>query len=155
MASFNKVILLGNLTRDPEMRTTNGGVSICKLGLATTRVTRGSDGDGREETVFVDVDAYGKQAEVIGRYFTKGRPIFIEGRLRLDQWEASSGERRSKLCVVLENFQFVGGSRLEDEGNEASFSDTEATGASPAFKAEKAQTYAHPATDALDEDVPF
>ncbi|MDR2735908.1 MAG: single-stranded DNA-binding protein [Puniceicoccales bacterium] len=108
MASFNKVILLGNLTRDPEIRTTNSGVSICKFGLATTRISRSQEGDSREEVVFVDVDCFGKQADLISKYFTKGKPIFIEGRLRLDQWESSSGEKRSKLVVVLESFQFVG-----------------------------------------------
>ncbi|MDR1458522.1 MAG: single-stranded DNA-binding protein [Puniceicoccales bacterium] len=108
MASFNKVILLGNLTRDPELRSTNNGTSICKFGLATTRVSRSSDGDNREEVVFVDVDCFGKQAEVIAKYFVKGKPIFVEGRLRLDQWESSAGEKRSKLVIVLENFQFIG-----------------------------------------------
>lgn len=117
MASFNKVILLGNLTRDPEVRATASGTSICKFGLATSRISRNSDGESREEVVFVDVDAFGKQAELIGRYFTKGRPIFIEGRLRLDQWESQTGEKRSKICVVLESFQFIGNQRDEEVDN--------------------------------------
>ncbi|MDR0590567.1 MAG: single-stranded DNA-binding protein [Puniceicoccales bacterium] len=169
MASFNKVILLGNLTRDPEMRTTNSGTSICKLGVAMTRVGRGSDGESREEVVFVDVDAYGKQAEVIGRYFSKGKPIFIEGRLRLDQWESASGEKRSKLNIVLENFQFISGARLDDDGGsgDANFSGTSSFGASnftPAAVAAKgsnvgaegtAATAAAASENAFDEDVPF
>ncbi|MDR1303457.1 MAG: single-stranded DNA-binding protein [Puniceicoccales bacterium] len=165
MASFNKVILLGNLTRDPEMRTTNSGLSICKLGIAMTRMARGSDGESREEVVFVDVDAYGKQAEVIGRYFSKGKPIFIEGRLRLDQWESASGEKRSKLNVVLENFQFVSSARSDDDGgsSDANFSGTSNFGASnftPAAVAAKnsgtaGEGAAAAPENAFDEDVPF
>lgn len=146
MSSFNKVILLGNLTRDPEMRTTAGGTPICKFGVATTRVTRGADGESREEVVFVDVDAFGKQAEVIGRYFAKGRPIFIEGRLRLDQWESSSGEKRSKHCIVLESFQFIGSAKLEDEVHENDFSKPSEV---------KKSVPAADVNDSMDEDVPF
>jgi single-strand DNA-binding protein len=114
MGSFNKVLLMGNLTRDPELRVTQGGMSICKFSVATSRQSKAADGTAREETVFVDVDAFGKQADVIAKYFTKGRQIFVEGRLRLDQWETQSGEKRSKLGVVLEGFQFVG-PRSEDD----------------------------------------
>ncbi|MDR1233199.1 MAG: single-stranded DNA-binding protein [Puniceicoccales bacterium] len=116
MASFNKVILMGNLTRDPELRVTQQGMSICKFAVAVSRQTKLADGTMKEETAFVDVDAFGKQAEVIGKYFTKGRPILLEGRLRLDQWESQSGEKRSKLGVVLENFQFVGSRADAEEG---------------------------------------
>jgi single-strand DNA-binding protein len=152
MPSFNKVILLGNLTRDPEVRTANGGLMICKLGIATTRVFKGNDGESREETVFIDVDAFGKQAEVIGRYFTKGRPIFIEGRLRFDQWETSAGEKRSKLCVVLENFQFIGGPRFDDETGDVNF--TNPSSASVPLKKNEVAAVP-PASDTFDEDVPF
>jgi single-strand DNA-binding protein len=152
MSSFNKVILLGNLTRDPEMRTANSGLVICKLGIATTRVSRGGDGETHEETVFVDVDAFGKQAEVIGRYFTKGRPIFIEGRLRLDQWETSAGEKRSKLCIVLESFQFIGSARFDDGNNDADF--PASAPISSTLKKNETGT-ALPANGTLDEDVPF
>ncbi|MDR1590901.1 MAG: single-stranded DNA-binding protein [Puniceicoccales bacterium] len=152
MSSFNKVILLGNLTRDPEMRTTNSGLAICKLGVATTRVSRGSDGESHEETVFVDVDAFGKQAEVIGRYFTKGRPIFIEGRLRLDQWETSAGEKRSKLCIVLESFQFISSARFDDGNNETDFT---ASAPIPATLKKNETEMVSPANGGLDEDVPF
>lgn len=115
MASFNKVILMGNLTRDPELRVTPGGMSICKLGIAVNRVFT-VQGEKREEVTYVDVDAFGKQADVISKFMSKGRPILIEGRLRLDEWEdRTSGQKRSKLGVVCENFQFVG-SRGEGEG---------------------------------------
>ena len=96
---------MGNLTRDPELRVTSGGLSICKFGLAVTRKYK-----DKEETTFVDIDAFGSTAEVISKYFTKGKPIMLEGRLKLDQWDdKTSGQKRSKLGVVLENFQFVGG----------------------------------------------
>lgn len=123
MASFNKVILMGNLTRDPELRTTNTGLSICKLGLAVNRRYSDREGNQKEEVTFVDVDAFGKQADVIAQYMSKGRPILIEGRLRLDQWESPQGEKRSKMAVVCENFQFVG-SRDGGEGSGGGYSET-------------------------------
>lgn len=107
MPSFNKVILMGNLTRDPELRTTAAGNSICKLGVAVSRKFKTKDGEQREETTFVDVDAFGKTGEVLAKYLRKGRPIHIEGRLKLDQWEAD-GQKRQKLGVVCESFQFLG-----------------------------------------------
>ncbi len=120
MASFNKVILMGNLTHDPETRVTTSGMTICKLRLAVNRQFGGQDGTERkEEVTFVDCDAFGKPAEIIARYMAKGRGILVEGRLRLDQWEdKASGQARSKLGVVVENFQFVGG-RGEGEGSGA------------------------------------
>lgn len=111
MASFNKVYLMGNLTRDPEVRTTTTGLKIAKLGLAVNRRYRTRDNEQKEETTFVDIDAFGSQAEILERYCQKGSPLFVEGRLRLDQWQTSSGDNRSKLTVVLENFQFLGSSR--------------------------------------------
>ncbi len=109
---------MGRLTRDPDIRVTPQGTSICKITIAVSRQTKTQDGSLREETAFVDVDAFGKQADVIAKFFAKGRPILIEGRLRLDQWETQSGEKRSKLGVVLESFQFVG-PRGEDDFNHA------------------------------------
>ncbi len=109
-SSFNKVILMGNLTRDPELRVTPSGANICKIGLAVNRSFTGQDGERKEEVTFVDCDAFGKQAETISRWMSKGKGILIEGRLRLDQWEdRQSGQSRSKLGVVIENFTFVGG----------------------------------------------
>jgi single-strand DNA-binding protein len=108
MASFNKVILYGNLTRDPEIRITSNGISIFKFGLSTTSIICSQEGDSREKITFVDVDCFGKQLDLISRYFIKVKPILLEGRLRLDQWESSSDEKRSKLVVILENFQFIG-----------------------------------------------
>ena len=110
MANFNKVYLMGNLTRDPEMRVTPKGTAICQFGLAISRSWNDESGALREEATFVDVEAWGRQGENISKYCTKGRPLFVEGRLKLDQWEdKTSGQKRSKLKVVLENFQFIGG----------------------------------------------
>lgn len=108
MSSFNKVILLGNLTRDPETRTTPGGTTVAKLGLAVNRKFTTRDGATREEVTFVDIDAFGKMAEIIQKHCIKGKQLMVEGRLKLDQWETSDGQKRQKLSVMLESFQFVG-----------------------------------------------
>ena len=108
MASFNKVILAGNLTRDPEKRVTPSGLTIVKLGLAVNRRFQTQSGEQKEEVTFVDIDAFGKPADIIAQYCQKGKGLLIEGRLRLDTWQdKTSGESRSKLGVVLENFQFL------------------------------------------------
>jgi single-strand DNA-binding protein len=110
MASFNKVILAGNLTRDPELRYTPKGTAIAKLALAVNRRWTGEDGQPREEVTYVDIDAFGKQAEVICQYLKKGGGLLLEGRLKLDQWDdKQTGQKRSRLGVVLENFTFLGG----------------------------------------------
>lgn len=107
--NYNKVILLGNLTRDPEVRVTPKGTSICQFGLAVNRDYKTDGGEKASEVTFVDVEAWGKQAETVARYCVKGRPLLIEGRLKFDQWEdKASGQKRSKLKVVLESFQFIG-----------------------------------------------
>lgn len=112
MANFNKVILAGNLTRDPELRYTPKGTAIARLGLAINRNWTSEAGEKKEETTFVDVDAFGKTAEIIGQYLKKGRPILIEGRLRYDTWEdKQTGQKKSKLGVVLESFQFMDSNR--------------------------------------------
>lgn len=117
MASFNKVILVGNITRDPELRYTPSGTAIAKLSLAVNRSWRTETGETREEVTFVDVDAFGKQAETIGQYLRKGRPILVEGRLKMDQWEdKQTGQKRSRLGVVLEVFRFLDSSQGRAEG---------------------------------------
>ena len=116
MASFNKVILMGNLTRDPEIRYTPKGTAVARLGMAVNRKYTTESGESKEEVTFIDVDAWGKQAEVIAQYCRKGKALLVEGRLKLDQWDdKATGQKRSRLGVVLESFQFVGG-RREDEG---------------------------------------
>ena len=117
MASFNKVILVGNITRDPELRYTQSGTAIAKLSLAVNRSWRTETGETREEVTFVDVDAFGKQAETIGQYLRKGRPILVEGRLKMDQWEdKQTGQKRSRLGVVLEVFRFLDSAQGRDSG---------------------------------------
>ena len=164
MASFNKVILMGNLTRDPETRVTATGLTICKLGLAVSRVYSTKDGERKEETTFVDIDAFGKQAEVITKYMRKGKPIMIEGRLRLDQWEGQDGQKRSKMNVVLETFQFVG-SRDDGDGSSSNSSSSSSSSSSsggyeksspPARESKPAaESNFNSDDDTLDEDVPF
>lgn len=140
MASFNKAILMGNLTRDPETRMTPSGQAICKFTLAVNRTYTAQDGQKKEEVTFVDIDSFGKQAETIGKYMTKGRQLFVEGRLKLDTWE-KNGEKRQKLSVMLENFQFMG-----DRGEKRE------EGAAPAA----ASAAPAPKNDFADDDsVPF
>ena len=108
MASFNKVILIGNLTRDPDMRTTPNGTAICELGLAVNRRWKDQAGRDQEETTFVDVTAWNKTAENCAQYLQKGAPVLVEGRLHLEQWEdRNGGGKRSKLSVVAETVQFL------------------------------------------------
>jgi single-strand DNA-binding protein len=110
MASFNKVILLGNLTRDPEVRYTPKGSAVCDLGVAVNRQYTLDSGEKREEVTFVDVVLWARLAEIAGEYLKKGRPVFIEGRLQLDTWDdKQSGQKRSKLRVIGETMQLLGG----------------------------------------------
>ncbi len=151
MANFNRVIIVGNLTRDPELRVTPQGLSICKLSLAVNRNYRTANGEDQEETTYVDVDAFGKPAEIISKYMGKGRPILVEGRLKTDSWTNQAGEKRSKLKVVLENFQFMGG-RGEDsssEGGKAGYQ------AAPPKAANEDKTPGDYESKDLDEDIPF
>src|SRR3954467_2318085 len=112
MASFNKVILAGNLTRDPELRYTPKGTAVAKIGLAVNRQWKSESGEQKEEVSFIDIEAWGRQAEVIAQYMKKGSPLFVEGRLKLDSWEDKNTKQKvSKLKVVLEGFNFIGGPR--------------------------------------------
>ena len=106
--SYNKVILMRNLTRDPEVKHTSGNQTVVNFGLAVNRRYKTADGERREEVTFIDCEAWGYTAENIGKFFSKGRPIYVEGRLKLDTWEdRNDGSKRSKLKVVIDNFQFV------------------------------------------------
>ena len=118
MASFNKVILMGNLTRDPEMRYTPKGLAIVKFGLAVNRNWTTETGEKKEEVTFIDVDSFGRQAETIAQYMKKGSPILVEGRLKLDQWDdKTTGQKRSRLGVIVEGFQFLGGGNRSEGGS--------------------------------------
>jgi single-strand DNA-binding protein len=108
MANLNKVMLIGNLTRDPELRHTPKGTAVAELGLAINRVWRDEQNQKQEETTFVDVTLWGRQAELAQQYLTKGNPVYIEGRLNLDTWDdKATGQKRSKLKVIGENLQFL------------------------------------------------
>ncbi|MCB9916504.1 MAG: single-stranded DNA-binding protein [Planctomycetes bacterium] len=112
MSSYNKVILMGNLTRDPELRYTPSNIAVCKFGLAVNRRFKDSQsGEWREEPTFVDVTIFGKRGEAFQKFHSKGKPAFVEGELRYDQWEDQNGQKRSKLYVVAESWEFVGGGR--------------------------------------------
>ncbi len=112
MANFNKVLLMGNLTRDIELRHTQGGTALAKFGLAINRKFTTAAGEAREETCFVDCTAWGKQAETLAKFVSKGSPLFVEGRLNFSTWEdKEGGGKRSKLDVVVDNFQFIGAPR--------------------------------------------
>lgn len=152
MASFNKVILMGNLTRDPELRMTPGGMAICKIGIAVNRVFTTKDGEKREEVTYVDCDSFGRQAETISKYLSKGRPIHIEGRLKFDQWESKEGEKRSKLGVVIENFQFLSDRGSSGEGSSGGGSSNNYEQSAPPPRTTGQQ---RPPEQDIDEDVPF
>jgi len=109
MAGFNKVFLMGNLTRDPQLSYTPNQTAVVDFGLATNRKWTSREGEQREETCFVDCRAFGRMAENINKYLTKGRPMFMEGRLTFDSWTAQDGTKRSKHRVTVENFQFLPG----------------------------------------------
>jgi single-strand DNA-binding protein len=158
VASFNKVILAGNLTRDPELRYTPKGTAIARIGMAMNRSWKTDTGETKEEVTFVDVDAFGRQAEVIAQYMRKGRAFLVEGRLKFDQWEdKNTHQKQSKLRVVLESFSFIdsrggeGGAPSEPARPRAA-----APPASPAAPASTAPEGAEPEAPAAEEDdVPF
>ncbi|MHC4741867.1 MAG: single-stranded DNA-binding protein [Planctomycetota bacterium] len=121
MASYNKVMLMGNLTRDPQLSYTPSQTAVVDFGLAVNRRWKGQDGSQREETCFVDCTSFGRQAETINKYLSKGRPVFVEGRLTYDSWTAQDGTKRSKLKVTVENFQFLPGGGAGGQGGGSSY----------------------------------
>ena len=137
MANLNKVMLIGNLTRDPELRYTPKGTAVADIGMAINRVRTNDQGERQEDTTFVDVTLWGRQAELAQQYLSKGRPVYIEGRLQMDTWEdKNSGQKRSKLKVVGENMQFIGsgsgGGGGRPSGGEEQPAASQAQGGSPA-----------------------
>ncbi|MDO8539753.1 MAG: single-stranded DNA-binding protein [Opitutaceae bacterium] len=169
MPSLNKVMLMGNLTRDPELRVTPKGTSICQFSLAINRKFKMESGESREEVIFVDIEAWGKQGETIAKFVTKGRPLFVEGRLKLDQWEdKNTKEKKSKMRVVLEQFEFLGDGRGGGGGGGsgsgggggsaagAPASDIDQTASPERHSPPPRPGGAKPgSTENLDEDVPF
>jgi single-strand DNA-binding protein len=157
MANLNKVMLIGNLTRDPELRHTPKGTAVAELGLAINRVWRDEQGQKQEDTTFVDVTLWGRQAEVAQQYLTKGSPCYIEGRLNLDTWDdKATGQKRSKLKVVGETLQLLGSRPSGGGGN--GYSERQAPASRPPQQRSGPPQGASPAPmDHFDEDddIPF
>ena len=151
MANLNRVLLIGNLTRDPEVRYTPKGTAVAEIGLAVNRIYSGEDGEKKEETTFVDVTLWARQAEVAGQYLKKGRPVFIEGRLQLDTWDdKQTGQKRSRLRVVSENLQLLG-SRQEGESSSPAPPPRRASAAAAPSRPEPRD----PDLDVEPDDIPF
>jgi single-strand DNA-binding protein len=160
MANLNKVLLLGNLTRDPELRYTPKGTAVADIALAINRIWNNEQNQRQEETTFVDITLWGRQAEIAQQYLTKGRGVFIEGRLQMDTWEdKASGQKRSKLKVVAENLQFMpdgkggsgGGYNANANGGAAQASRAAANDHSPANGGSAADGNGF----AEEDDIPF
>jgi single-strand DNA-binding protein len=153
MASFNKVILAGNLTRDPELRYTPKGSAVAKIGLAVNRTWKTESGESKEEVTFIDIEAWGRQAEVIAQYMRKGRPLLVEGRLKLDTWEdKNTHQKQSKLKVVLETFSFID-SKGGDAGPASSTAEAPRRSAPAAKPPEPSEGGESSAPE--EDDVPF
>jgi single-strand DNA-binding protein len=153
MANLNRVLLIGNLTRDPEVRYTPKGTAVTDIGLAVNRIYTADDGEKKEETTFVDVTLWGRQAEIAGQYLKKGRPVFIEGRLQLDTWDdKQTGQKRSRLRVVSENMQLLG-SRPESEGSPSVSPTRRSPG--PSVPAQRPEPPRDPDLDVEPDDIPF
>jgi len=159
MASFNKVILMGNLTRDPELRYTSNNRAVAKIGIACNRQFTTANGEKREEVMFADCEAWGRTAEVMNQYLSKGKPVFIEGRLKLDQWTDQSGQKRSRHIVVVENFQFIdsrGGSGESYGGKGGGGASTYASsGDGKNTGGEQTQATSAPHQPIQEDDIPF
>ena len=152
MASFNKVILLGNLTRDPEVRYTPKGSAVCDLGIAVNRVYTTEGGERREEVTFVDVVLWARLAEIAGEYLKKGRPVFIEGRLQMDSWDdKQTGQKRTKLRVVGESMQLLGGRPGGAAGDTPEEDRTAASGGGKTTAPPKSAKSVEPD----DDEIPF
>jgi single-strand DNA-binding protein len=118
MANYNKVLLMGNLTRDPQLRYTPNQQAVCDIGLAINRKWKAADGTMKEDVCFVDCTAWGRTAETIQKYMTKGQPLFVEGRLNYRSWDGPDGKKKSKIDVVIERFQFLGGPKGGGQGGQ-------------------------------------
>lgn len=155
MANLNKVMLIGNLTRDPEIKYTPKGTAVAQLGLAVNRVWSNDAGEKQEETTFVDIELWGRQAEIAGEYLKKGRPVFIEGRLKLDSWDdKQTGQKRHKMKVVGEQMQLLGS---RESGGSGGGESGESRAARPQGKPAPppARSPADPDLDAGEDDIPF
>ena len=160
MSNFNKVLLMGNLTRDPQLNYLPSNTPVVEIGLAVNRRFKRQDGQQGEEVLFVDCNAFGRTAEVINQYFRKGKPIFIEGRLQLDQWTDKQGQKRQKHRVHIDSFQFVEGRGGDGQGGGGgngggqSRAPARPDAQRPANEPAPAQGY-ETAPDIAEEDIPF
>ena len=157
MANYNKVILMGNLTRDPELRYTPKGTAIARIGLAVNRVWRTETGETKEDVLFIDVEAFSRQAETVGQYLKKGSPILVEGRLRLDTWDdKQTNQKRSKILVTAENVRFLGSGQPREGGAQEVPRNRPTTPANAAGTPANS-TAGEPAVEepAPEDDVPF
>jgi single-strand DNA-binding protein len=153
MASFNRVVLMGNLTRDPELRYIPSGTAVCDIGLAVNDRRKTPNGEWVEETTFVDVTLWARTAEVAGEYLSKGSPVLVEGRLKYDTWETQDGQKRSKLRVVAERLVMVGGR----DGGSASGGSSRGGSQGGAGHSDPAESQAHDGFDdgGGGDDIPF
>lgn len=155
MASYNRVILVGNLTRDPELRYTSGGTAVTDVGLAVNDRRKTASGEWQDETTFVDVTLWARQAEVANEYLSKGSQILIEGRLKLDTWETKEGQKRSKLHVVGERMQMLGGRGGGGGGGGRSGGSQQGSRGGDSYADAPAGDYSPPPSDTGDSDIPF
>lgn len=154
-ASLNKVFIMGNLTRDPELRYVPSGTAVANFTVAVNRVYKDKTGAKKEDASFIRVVVWGKMAEICGEYLTKGRPVLVEGRLQSRSWEGQDGQKRSALDVIADSVQFIGprGSKSEGEGEGRSLPEQESV-ASVDLEAEKGNNGSQ-ASGAGDEEIPF
>lgn len=159
MPNLNKVMLMGNLTRDPEIKYTPKGMAIAHFGIAVNRVWSNEAGEKQEEVTFIDIEMFGRKAEVVGEYFKKGKPIYVEGRLKLDSWDdKTSGQKKSKLKVVGETFEFLGSREGGGSGGESSEGGRPEARSSSSFRKPASPPPKPPADPDLDsegDDIPF
>ena len=162
MPNLNKVMLMGNLTRDPEIKYTPKGMAIAHFGIAVNRVWSNEAGEKQEEVTFIDIEMFGRKAEVVGEYFKKGKPIYVEGRLKLDSWDdKTSGQKKSKLKVVGETFEFLGsregggGGGSGGESSEGGRSEARSTSSFRKPASPPPKPPADPDLDAEGDDIPF
>jgi single-strand DNA-binding protein len=158
MANYNKVLLIGNLTRDPQLSYLPSQTAVVDFGLAVNRRWTGKDGQAKESTCFVDCRAFGPQAETINKYLTKGRPVFVEGRLDYDTWTAQDGTKRSKHRITVEGFQFLGGGNAgakPDQRYDTSSSQASASSVEPDVPDAVPGTHYGEPTAAPKDDIPF
>lgn len=155
MPNLNRVMLMGNLTRDPEMRYLPSNTAVTAFTIAINRKWRNQQGEAQEETTFVDVEAFGKTAETINQYMRKGKPIYLDGRLKLDVWKDKEGLNRSKLKVIVESFQFIETRQTEQQDAEPARGASRPTGNRPDTSSRPAPAGTGTHQPVGEEDIPF